>query len=96
VRDWAHAEDGPTQRYRDAHVWYDAESKQNFTAHRPLIADAVDGILKAVPRGVMAAGAIMQGGHGGIDIPQGDIVPGGSSPRLGVVLGEVALHSSHN
>jgi hypothetical protein len=73
VRAWADAEDGPNQKYREAHVWYDAEKKQNFTAYKLLIADVVDGELKVVPRGLMTAGNVMQGGRGGIDLPDHDI-----------------------
>lgn len=73
VRTWAGAEDGPNQKYRDAHIWYDADSKDNFTAYKLLVADVVDGRLKAVPRAVMAAGTIMQGARGGIDIPAKDV-----------------------
>jgi hypothetical protein len=73
VRAWADAEDEPNQKYRDAHVWYDADSKDNFTAYKLLIADVIDGRLRAVPRGVMAAGNIMQGARGGIDLPDKDI-----------------------
>lgn len=72
VRDWAGAEDGPNEKYRDAHVWYDADNKDNFTAYKLLIADVVDGRLKAVPRGVMAAAAVMQGSRGGVDLPDKD------------------------
>ena len=73
VRQWADAQDGPNQKYRDAHVWYDGDKKDNFTAYKLLIADVIDGDLKAVPRGVMAAGAIMDGARGGIDVPQSDV-----------------------
>ncbi|CAI9404348.1 hypothetical protein [Nocardioides sp. T2.26MG-1] len=73
VREWAGAEEGPNEKYRDAHVWYDAENKDNFTAYKLLIADVVDGRLKAVPRGVMAAGNAMQGSRGGVDLPERDI-----------------------
>ena len=73
VRKWADAEGGPNEKYRHAHVWYDAENKDNFTAHKLLIADVIDGTLTAVPRGVMAAGAVMQGSRGGVDLPDGDI-----------------------
>ena len=73
VRKWAGAEDEPNQKYRDAHVWYDGDKKDNFTAYKLLIADVVDGKLEAVPRGVMAAGAIMDGARGGIDMPKGDV-----------------------
>jgi hypothetical protein len=73
VRAWAGAEDGPNEKYRDAHVWYDAEKKDNFTAYKLLITDVVDGELKVVPRGLMAAGNVMVGGRGGVDLPQADV-----------------------
>lgn len=73
VRKWAGAEDAPNQKYRDAHVWYDGDKKDNFTGYKLLIADVIGGTLKAVPRGVMAAGAIMDGARGGIDVPHSDI-----------------------
>ena len=73
VRAWAGAEDGPNAKYRDAHVWYDADDKDEFGAYKLLVADVVDGRLKAVPRGVMAAGNVMQGARGGVDLPKGDI-----------------------
>ena len=60
VRAWADAEDGPNEKYRDAHVWYDAENKENFGSYKLLIADVIDGRLTAIPRGIMAAGAVMQ------------------------------------
>ena len=36
VRAWAGAEDEPNEKYRDAHVWYDADKKDNFTAYKLL------------------------------------------------------------
>ena len=57
--------DEPNEKYRDAHVWYDSGKKDNFTAYKLLIADVVDDRLTAVPRGVMAAAAVMQGSRGG-------------------------------
>src|SRR3954469_1932819 len=73
VRKWAGAEDEPNDEYRDAHVWYDADKKENFTAYKLLIADVVGGKLVAVPRGVMAAAAVMQGSRGGVNLPDKDI-----------------------
>jgi hypothetical protein len=73
VRKWADAEDEPDARYRDAHVWYDAANKDEFGAYKLLIADVIDGRLKAVPRGIMAAGNVMQGARGGVDLPKRDI-----------------------
>jgi hypothetical protein len=73
VRDWAGADDEPIARYRDAHVWYDAAKKASFTAYKLLVADVIDGRLTAVPRGVMAAGAVLQGSRGGVDLPDRDV-----------------------
>src|SRR6266513_994089 len=73
VRRWAGAEDEPNEKYRDAHVWYDSGSKDNFTGYKLLIADVIGGKIKAVPRGVMAAGQIMQGARGGANLPDNDI-----------------------
>lgn len=73
VRTWAGAEDAPNDKYRDAHVWYDADQKDEFGAYKLLVADVVDGRLRAVPRGVMAAGNVVQGARGGVDIPGKDV-----------------------
>ena len=86
VREWADAEDEPDAKYRDAHVWYDKDNKDNFGAYKLLIADIVGGKLTAVPRGVMAAGAVMQGSRGGVDLPAGRHRPGEEPP--GQVLQE--------
>lgn len=73
VRRFTGAEDRPNAAYRDAHVWYDGDNPDKFGSYKLLIADVVGDRLVAVPRGVMAAAAIMQGSHGGIDLPQRDI-----------------------
>ena len=72
VRRWAKVDEEPNEKYRDAHVWYDADKKENFGAYKLLIADVIDGKLYAVPRGVMAAAAVMQGSRGGADLPDED------------------------
>jgi hypothetical protein len=73
VREWAGAQDEPNEKYRDAHVWYDADAKDNFGSYKLLVADVVDGRLRAVPRAVIAAGNVMEGSRGGVDLPQRDI-----------------------
>ena len=75
VRKWAGAEDGPNEDYRNAHLWYDREKKDNFTAYKLLFADVVKGELVAVPRGIIQAAAVMQGGRGGVDLPEKDVEP---------------------
>jgi predicted methyltransferase MtxX (methanogen marker protein 4) len=73
VREWTGAEEEPNAKYRDAHVWYDAEAPENFGSYKLLIADVVDGRLKAAPRGVIAAAAVIQGSRGGVDLPDKDV-----------------------
>ncbi len=54
-------------------MWYESANRDSFGAYKLPIADVIDDKLQAVPRALMAAGAIMQGGRGGIDLPQKDI-----------------------
>lgn len=73
VRAWAGAEDAPNDRYRKAFLWYDGEKHGQFTAYKLPIADVVDGELRAVPRGVMAAAGVLDGARGGVDVPRDDV-----------------------
>jgi hypothetical protein len=63
----------PNARYRKAHLWYDAENEDNFTAYKLLIADVIDGQLTAVPRGIIAAAGVVDGARGGLDVPDSDL-----------------------
>jgi hypothetical protein len=73
VRRWAGAENGPNAKYRDAHVWYDETKPDNFGSYKLIIADVIDERLTAIPRGVMAAGAVMDGSRGGVHLKTDDI-----------------------
>jgi hypothetical protein len=72
VRQWAGAKEGPNEKYRTAHLWYDKAKKDSFTAYKMLIADVIDGTLMAVPRGIMAAAGVLDGARGGVNIPPAD------------------------
>jgi hypothetical protein len=54
VRKWADAEDEPNQKYRDAHVWYEADNKDNLTAYKLLICDVAND-KRVIPAGRLAA-----------------------------------------
>ncbi|MET9341274.1 MULTISPECIES: hypothetical protein [unclassified Nonomuraea] len=73
VRAWAKAEDEPNAQYRQAFVWYDGDNADEFGAYKLPVADVIGGSLKAVPRAVMAAGAVVQGARGGVKIPKGEV-----------------------
>lgn len=73
VRKWAAAKGEPNTSYRDAHVWYDSTAPDNFGSYKLLISDVIDGRLTAMPRGIKAAGAVMQGSRGGVDLPESEI-----------------------
>ena len=45
----------------------------NFGSYKFPIADVIRGQLKAVPRGIIAAAAVIDGARGGAKIPQKDI-----------------------
>ena len=60
VRQWADAADEPNEKYRDAHVWYDSDKKDNFTAYKLLISDVINHRLTADPRAQMSSDPVMQ------------------------------------
>ena len=72
VREFTDSEDAPSSAYRRAFVWFDNENSDSFGAYKLPIADVIDGRLTAVPRGIFAAAAALQGARGGVDIPDAD------------------------
>ena len=72
VREWSVQRMNPTRSIATLTSGTTA-TRRHFTAYKLVIADVVGGKLEAVPRGVMAAGAIMQGSRGGVDLPKDDI-----------------------
>lgn len=76
VRRWAGGPDKETidwRKYRKAFFWYDADNPEKFESYKLPYADVIDGELHAVPRGIFAVAAVLQGARGGVDIPERDI-----------------------
>ncbi|MEA2589409.1 MAG: hypothetical protein QOH66_2336 [Actinomycetota bacterium] len=73
VRAWAGAEDKPNERFRKAFLWYDEKAPDKFGSYKLPIADVIRGQLKAVPRAIIAAAAVIDGARGGAKIPPDDI-----------------------
>jgi len=71
----AFTKDGETDwgKVHSAAFWYDVDNAEKMSGHKLFFADIVDGTLKAIPRGVIAVAAVLQGARGGVDIPESDI-----------------------
>jgi len=76
VRKWAGGPDKEEidwSKYQKAFFWFDAGDKENFGAYKLSFADIIGGKLTAMPRGIFAAAAVIQGARGGVDIPASDV-----------------------
>jgi len=73
VRRFLDSEDSPSDEYKRAFLWYDAENEDLFSAYKLPIADVIDDTLTAVPRAIFAAAAAINGARGGVNIPDEDI-----------------------
>lgn len=73
VRRWASTDDKiDFDRYSMAFLVVDGP-RENLTSYKLPFADFFDNRLRAVPRGIFAAAAVLQGARGGIDLPSGDL-----------------------
>ena len=72
VREFTDSTDEPSAAYRNAFTWFDSANADDFGAYKLPLADVIDGRLMAVPRGILAAAAALQGARGGVDIPDAD------------------------
>lgn len=72
VREATGSEDTPSDTYRNAFLWFDRANADEFGAYKIPIATVIDGRMTAVPRGIFAAAAALQGARGGVFIPEND------------------------
>lgn len=72
VREFTDSTDAPSSAYRRAFLWFDSENADDFGAYKLPISDVIDGRLTAVPRGIFAVAAALQGARGGVDLPEAD------------------------
>lgn len=71
VRAWAGGEDNMDWgKYAKAFFAVDTERREEFGGYKLPFADIVDGRLTAVPRGIFAVAAVLQGSRGGVDLPE--------------------------
>lgn len=75
IHEWALNDDGSldTDKFGWAHFWVDSDmDPQDKTAYKLGFADLIDDKLTAVPRGIFAVAASLEGARGGADIPEAD------------------------
>jgi hypothetical protein len=77
LRSWAGGPDKQHMdwsKYREGFAWYDPNNAETFDGYKlPHHDISHDGHLVVVLRGVMSAGAAIQGSRGGVDIPEADV-----------------------
>ena len=74
IRDYAGGEENMNwAKYAQAFFYVDPENKDKLGGYKLGFADIVDGELTAIPRGIFAVAAVLQGSRGGVDIPEADI-----------------------
>jgi hypothetical protein len=76
LRNWAGGPDKGNvdwAKYREGFAWYNSDDAENYAAYKLPHHDISNGRLIVVWRGVAAAGAVLQGGRGGADIPDADM-----------------------
>lgn len=61
------------KKFGKAFFWYDSNDQENFGSYKLPFADVINSKLVAVPAGIYAAAAAIQGARGGVDIPDSDI-----------------------
>lgn len=59
--------------YAKGFLWVDKAKPENEGSYKLPFADVMDGKLMMMPKGIMAAANVMQGGRGGVDIPESDV-----------------------
>jgi HK97 family phage prohead protease len=71
---WAGGDDAlDVAKFRRGFLWYDPDlDAKTRGAYKLPFADIIDGTLTAIPRGIYAAAAVLQGARGGANIPPAD------------------------
>jgi len=60
-------------KYGRGFFWVDENNREDFGAYKLPFARPIDGRLTAIPKGIFAAAAAVQGARGGVNIPSDDL-----------------------
>lgn len=72
IRKKTSSEDDPSGTYRNGFMWFDSDDSESFGGYKLPYTYVVDGKFKAVPRAIFAIASVLQGGRGGVNIPDSD------------------------
>mgnify|MGYP001380019113 CR=1 FL=1 len=62
-------DDFDESKVRQGHFAYDSEASDQQQGYKLPFATVIDGELKAVPRAIYAVTQVLEGGRGGVDLP---------------------------
>jgi len=60
------------KKYKKCFFYYDPADDESFGGYKLCYVEVIDGKPKAIPRGIFAVAAVLQGARGGVDIPDAD------------------------
>ena len=72
LKEYSKSDDVPTSTYKNGFMWFDSSAPDNFTSYKLPYVYVVDGKLQAVPKALSAIVSVLNGGRGGVDIPDSD------------------------
>ena len=90
VREWAGGENVDLNQFGRAFL-ISEDPRVGVTSYKLPIADIINGRLTAVPRGIFAAASVLQGGRGGVDASESDIM--GAKAHLNRYYAKMGLPS---
>lgn len=73
IKDKTGSDGNPSASYKTGFMWYDADNPDVFESYKLPFVYANDGSFNAIPKGIFAITAVLNGARGGVDIPSKDI-----------------------
>lgn len=66
------SDDEASSSYKNGFMWFDSSKPKNLTSYKLPYTYVVDGEFKVVPKALAAIVSVLNGGRGGVDIPDSD------------------------
>ena len=73
MKEWSTTdEETDWEKYAKGFFWYNLDDPEKLASYKLPFADVIDDKLIAIPHGIFASAAAMQGARGGVDLPSDD------------------------